>query len=273
MPWIWFFSLPMSSSNSLIKLLPENSEKLKSFFGVISKIKEERKNHFPSETLKSAKLFIKKFEESVISEWAEAVPIYFIRHYKTKLNDGTFLGQARDPEINKQEVIKENKILSRKVYTSPLLRCVETSKILFQDIEAIKDNRLKEFDYGEAEGLSFKQLIQKYPEIQKSWLNNQDPRFPSGENTADVNNRINSFLLDLKKKIKKDSSPVSVVTHNGILRCLLGGAYGLDMNDWHKIVVPHGMPLEFLFWRDCFYPNINRKLLSKILLNVGYVVS
>jgi len=259
--------------DTVIKLLPENSEKHKRFFDIISKIKHERKQNFPEGTVKWAKLFIQKFQQSIISEWSEAVPIYFIRHYKTKLNDGTFLGQGRDPGINISDIIKINKMSATKVYTSPLLRCLETSKIFCKDIDTTIDERLKEFDYGRAEGLSFEEFIEKYPEIHKSWLNNQDPKFPSGENTSDVYNRLNSFLIDLKEKINKKTDAICVITHNGILRCLLGSAFGLDMNEWHKLIIPHGIPLEFLYWRDNYYPNIPRNSWSKILQNIGYGIS
>ena len=66
---------------------------------------------------------------------------------------------------------------------------------------------------------------------------------------------------------------IGVVTHNGVLRCLLGNAFGLDMKEWYKLVIPYGVPLKFLYWRSQYYPNIPRNLWADILQNIGYTVS
>ena len=68
------------------------------------------------------------------------------------------------------------------------------------------------------------------------------------------------------------SGPICIVTHNGVLRCLLGDAFSLDLNEWYKLVIPHGIPLEFLYWRNRFYPNIPRTSWFEIFQNIGYAV-
>jgi len=141
-------------------------------------------------------------------------------------------------------------------------------------MEIVTDDRLLEFDYGKAEELSYKQLVVEYPEIPVAWQNSEDPKFPDGENTKDVNDRLNSFLDDLSHSINNNpNESIGIVTHNGILRCLIGDAFGLNLNEWYKLVIPHGIPLEFLFWRNRFYPNISRTLWFEIFQNIGYTVS
>ena len=44
-------------------------------------------------------------------------------------------------------------------------RCLETSKIIWGDIVPIIDERLLEINYGDAEGLTYKQLAELYPEM------------------------------------------------------------------------------------------------------------
>ena len=79
---------------------------------------------------------------------------------------------------------------------------------------------------------------------------------------------------NLSQSIENNQSgPICIVTHNGVLRCLLGEAFGLDLNEWYKLVIPHGIPLEFLYWRNRFYPNISRTLWFEIFQNIGYAVS
>ena len=62
---------------------------------------------------------------------------------------------------------------------------------------------------------------------------------------------------------------INIISHNGVLRCLLGNAIHLKMKDWYKLVIPHGVPLEFLYFRNNIYPNIPRILWSDILQNFG----
>ena len=70
----------------------------------------------------------------------------------------------------------------------------------------------------------------------------------------------------LTKKMEKS---ISVFSHNGVLRCLIGNAFNINQNDWYKIIIPHGIPLEFLYNKGNFYPNIPRNILGKLLSNIG----
>ena len=141
---------------------------------------------------------------------------------------------------------------------------------MFTDTNVIKDKRLTEFDYGLAEGLTYEQLCIQYPSLIRAWNEGKDPKFPEGESTRDLNNRLKSFLKDLSKVIiPKIDDSIGVVTHNGILRSLLGSAFNLDIKEWYKIQIPHGLPLDFLYFKENFYPNIPRKLLKDIFINIG----
>mgnify|MGYP003971826181 CR=1 FL=1 len=240
-------------------------------FDTISAIKFQRANTFPQDTVKWAKSFLNRFQKNIKLEWANAVTIYFIRHYQTNLNNGSYLGQSRDPSINKNITLHSKHDPVSMVYSSPLRRCLETTSVIYEDSKVITDDRLIEFDYGLAEGLQYDDLIVQFPEIPARWKQGEDPCFPEGENTSDVFNRISSFLTDLSTVIdNQKSGPISIVTHNGLLRCLLGNAIGLELKDWYKLVIPHGVQLEFLYYQDIYYPNIPRTVWAEILQNVGY---
>ena len=243
-------------------------------FNTISKMKLRRIVSFPQETSKWVKVFLKDFQKNITEEWSDSIPIYFIRHFKTNLNDGTYLGQGRSPSIDTASNLEKINEPASKLYSSPMRRCVETAKTLFHEMKIVTDDRLLEFNYGKAEGLSYKQLVSKYPKISTGWKNGEDPRFPKGENTYDVYGRITSFLDDLAQNIKNtQSGPICIVTHNGVLRCIIGKAFGLNLNEWYKLVIPHGIKLEFLYWQNRFYPNISRTLWFKIFQNIGYTES
>ena len=260
--------------SEIIRLFPKSGNAHAKKFDTISQIKSQRANNFPENTAKWTEAFLEEFQQSITVEWSDAVPIRFIRHFKTNLNDGAYLGQGRDPGIDTtQDCELINESIS-KLYTSPLHRCVQSANAIYKDMEIVTDDRLLEFDYGKAEGLSYDQLVNQYPEISIGWQNGEDPRFPEGENTKDIYGRLKSFLDNLAQSIENNQSgPICIVTHNGVLRCLLGEAFGLNLNEWYKLIIPHGIPLEFLYWRNRFYPNIPRNLWADILQNIGYTVS
>jgi len=225
---------------------------------------------FPKDTIRWTKSFLNDFQRSITIEWGNATKIYFIRHFKTELNDGTFLGQARDPSIKRSNKAYLKPDSVSKLYSSPSKRTLETAKKLWKGIEVIEDNRLLEFDYGKAEGLSLDSFSEKYPEIILKWGKGKDTCFPNGESTRDVLERLLFFLNDLTVDIdNKKIGSIGVVTHNGVLRCLIGNTLGINKREWYKLVIPHGVPLEVMYWKKSLYLNIPRNLYSEIFYNFG----
>ena len=52
-----------------------------------------------------------------------------------------------------------------------------------------------------------------------------------------------SFLRDLSKTLNKNHvNRVSIFTHNGILRCLIGNFFQIERKDWFKIFIPIVIP-------------------------------
>ena len=144
-------------------------------------------------------------------------------------------------------------------------RSIDTARKIFNKSELIIDDRLNEMDYGLAEGFQYKELCFKYPNIIEKWKNHEDPRFPNGENTNDVYIRLSSFLSHLNNEIKiKKRKRICIITHNVVLRCLLGSFYNINSKYWHKLNIPHGVPLEFNNKNESYYPNIDRSILYNI---------
>ena len=193
----------------------------------------------------------------------------FFRHCKTKLNDGTFLGKGRDPAIQNTSDLLPLEVPVSRIYSSPMRRCKQTAAELFQDQKIVTDDRLVEFNYGEAEGLTYEAFSVRYPAVISAWANGEDPSFPNGENTRDVNMRLNHFLDNVAANNLNPTERIGVVTHNGVLRCLLGSVLGLPLESWHKLFIPHTIQLDFLLWRGRFYPNLPRPIWAQIFHNFG----
>ena len=46
--------------------------------------------------------------------------------------------------------------------------------------------------------------------------------------------------------------------------------FNISKKDWYKIEIPHGDALEFLYFKNQFYPNIKRSFIRKLFINLSY---
>ncbi|MDB2351246.1 histidine phosphatase family protein [Candidatus Marinimicrobia bacterium] len=233
----------------------------------LSKLKKLRSESYPKETKSWIRSFLFDFLNMIDNDWMNSKKIYFVRHYKTSLNDGSFLGQGRDPSIvaNQTKLNIKNDNVSI-VFTSPLKRAVQTSHYNFPRHIIKEDQRLCEINYGLAEGMFYNDFISTFPNIKKGWDNGLDMAFPKGESNNDVLNRLKIFLADLNIYLDKSKqSPVAVISHNCVLRCLLGYFLDVDADKWHLLNIPHAKPIEFLYNDGKYFCNVKREDLYKIL--------
>lgn len=220
------------------------------WFARLSAIKFARQSDFPADTSERTREFLTSFARELEQTWIQrATRHVFVRHAQTELNDGSFLGQRRDPPISARPAALPT--APRAVFSSPALRCQETAAALAPDATATVDIRLHEIDYGCAEGLTFAALEEIHPEILAGWQRREDPFFPGGENTAAVVTRLKSFLSELPLE------PSLVVTHNVVLRCLLGTGLGLPLSCWHHIPIAHLETFEALRLEGVIYLDLS----------------
>ena len=228
-----------------------------SWFTELSKAKLARNTDFPADTISLAQGFLSAFEDAIYGAWLSGSRRHiFVRHAATAMNDGRFLGQRSDPPVLQYPAALESSIA--RVFTSSSRRCRESAIGLCPLIEPITDTRLNEIDYGAAEGLDYPALACLYPKLPEAWARGEDPRFPNGENSADVWRRLEAFLGSLPEENSL------VVTHNVVLRCLLGRGLNLPPSQWHHIPVPHLDPIEILCLDGRWHLNLTREQLARI---------
>ena len=113
-----------------------------------------------------------------------------------------------------------------RIYTSPVLRAVETTQIICErlDRDFTITEALREFDVGELEGRSDEQAWADFSELWKDWYLNQKPerKFPGGESLTETRQRGESFISQLVKDSKIDDTFLCV-SHGGILNALVPG--------------------------------------------------
>lgn len=229
------------------------------FYKEISIIKLKRELDFPKETVQQVKNFIEAFSQQFNRDWEEALSLDWVRHGKTEFNDGSFLGQGRDPDIlEKPSALSENYDL---VFSSPLKRAENTALALFPANKPKLISELVEINYGKAEGMQYAQLAESFPELPQQWSEGLDPKFPGGECTGDVLNRLKTFF----DSVKSQSGKILVVSHNVVMRCMLGYIYGLDPAQWFKIPVQHLEPLRIKCLNGRYYLNLSRDQKTSIM--------
>lgn len=238
------------------------SDREGAWFFELARLKRERSLSFPEDTVDQTEAFVKRFTDHFQKDWEDASSRWvFLRHGRTAENNGSFLGQRRDPGLlGKPEPLSET--FSR-VFSSPLKRARETAEALAPEAGIQLDPRLLEIDYGQAEGLDPAQLAASFPEIPKAWSRGEDASFPGGENSLAVETRLEGFIED--QIVKPVSGPTLVVTHNVVIRCLLGKYLGIPMRHWHQIAVPHTESFEFRRKGKRLYPNLSLEQKSKLL--------
>lgn len=110
------------------------------------------------------------------------------------------------------------------VISSPALRCRETAEAIAERLGcAIEpDDRIREIDFGDAEGATFPELEHRWPPLAAMLLREDaDLDWPAGERGADFAARVRSAWHDLGER----SADTVVVTHGGPLRAMVGLAF------------------------------------------------
>ena len=159
--------------------------------------------------------------------------IYIIRHGKTELNRANVLQGRSDYPLN-EEGILQAKTASEKlrsvsfdhVFSSPLIRALQTAEIIVPEKKPVIDNRLIEMDYGPYEGIDLNHLPQEMITFFSDFVHNPAPA--GMEQLSSVVDRAGSFL----EEICDISGNILVSTHaiamKGLLEYLTpdsGGSY------------------------------------------------
>ena len=106
-------------------------------------------------------------------------------------------------------------LASASIWASPLARAQQTAQLIVGTHAFGLDERLAEFDYGNYEGLTTAEIKGMVP----GWMLWEG--CPGGESMADVVARVDSFLIDARRR----DAPVTVMfAHGHLLRILAARA-------------------------------------------------
>ncbi len=149
--------------------------------------------------------------------------LILIRHALTDLSLEKRYCGFRDVGLNEKGKRQAKKLFKRlkqeeihKVYTSDRKRAIQTAKIIFHGFKLERIPDLKEMHFGVFEGLTYQEIIKKYPKIYKKWLSNPfSMNIPDAE---DLYNFIKRIVNALKKIIAlNQNKTIAVVCHGGAI--------------------------------------------------------
>jgi ribonuclease H / adenosylcobalamin/alpha-ribazole phosphatase len=114
------------------------------------------------------------------------------------------------------------------IYSSPSRRAVESVNLRASAAPAVTiEGRLREIDFGEFEGLAYRDIAQRFPETYAEWMTRPtEVTFPGGENLAAMTTRVQEALACIRQR--HAGMTVAVVSHGGVNRIALAMALGLE---------------------------------------------
>lgn len=167
--------------------------------------------------------------------------IYFARHGQTFWNlenrmQGSINTKLTD-EGKRQAFLLGKKLANEnisKIYSSPLDRAYNTAKIVgnMLNLNIDRCSKLKEFSFGDWEGMTYEDIRTKFPLQWENWTNRSfKSNIPNGECLTEGMNRIVKTVNEI---IKNNNSNTVIVTHGTIIELYI---HYLMNTDIKKIVM------------------------------------
>ncbi len=172
-----------------------------------------------------------------------ATQLYIVRHGQTDWNrDEIFRGRADRPltELGHRQAEAAGEALEsvqiEAIYSSPLVRAVDTAAptARIHGLEIQNEEGLIDIDYGEWQGVSRPDVMERFPELYRTWI--EAPHrvtFPGGEGLAEVRARV----LPAVKRLAAShaESTIALFSHRVVIKVLLCALLGLDDSHFWEI--------------------------------------
>ena len=140
--------------------------------------------------------------------------------------------RGRDQARQLSKRLKEKKV--HKVYSSDMKRTVEFANIVFEDAPIEQFPGLREMNFGIFEGLTYQEIIDRYPEIYTKWIDAPlDITIPGGEGLKDLSKRTRKTLAEILSCNKNRT--VFIFSHAGPISVILCDILKLDLREVWKI--------------------------------------
>lgn len=125
------------------------------------------------------------------------------------------------------------------VVSSPRRRALETAAPLAtaHGVDVTVDDRLRELDFGDLEGLTYEECERTRPELYRRWMEAPTTvEFPGGESYALLRRRV----LDLVAELRLRGGVVAAVTHGGPIRAVVAASLRIPDDAIFRIAQDYG---------------------------------
>lgn len=168
--------------------------------------------------------------------------VYMLRHAQSVANTkGILAGQDNSVALSKMGQHQSrllvpylSSIKFSKIYSSPLLRCIQTIEPFMQvnpDLDFKIDERFIEMDYGKWSGRRLAALSRE-----KRWRAIQSKpstfTFPDGESFRQMRRRVDLAILDLKNQ----KGPILIITHGDIIKMAVASLLDMPIDKFQSFV-------------------------------------
>ena len=176
---------------------------------------------------------------------ASNICIYLVRHGETEWNKiRRFQGRSDLPlnregrnQVNALALALKNKPFTA-IYSSPLLRAVETArliKIYHPSIPVIEEEGFIEMDLGDFDGMDAQSWAEQYPDFQKAWQDKPGSvKIPGGESLKEVQARATETLKRIARNHSHDAT-LLICSHNFVNLTLLCHALDIALDRFREL--------------------------------------
>lgn len=170
--------------------------------------------------------------------------IYIVRHGETEWNkENRSQGCSNDIPLSKTGKAQADLVAKRLAderidmfFSSTLKRAFETANIIAENhgknVEKCSD--FMEFRMGCWEGLTYKDIVNKYPEVFNVWSTSPHlAQIPDAETLVELRERSVNKLMEIIRN--NEDKNILVVSHGITTKVIICALMGIDISNLHKI--------------------------------------
>jgi len=176
--------------------------------------------------------------------------LFIMRHGQTQWNLEKRQQGQKNSDLTDKGRIQAKKLAEKvrdlqmeQLFTSPLDRALQTAQIICENItlEPTIDDRLKECSFGLAEGLTSKEIEDRFPNFFEERAKTRwTYHWPEGESYEDVYKRISNFL-DNEILLNDTQNVWGIVSHESANKTLIGKLMNLNEREIPKLCHPNSV--------------------------------
>ncbi len=190
--------------------------------------------------------------------------LFLTRHGQTDWNiAGRYQGQS-DVPLNQTGILQAAALAKRlstekidAIYSSDLSRAKDTAQAIanFHQLHINTDSRWRELNFGDWEGMNYKEMSAHSPELFENWMKDSvNTSTPNGESLKQLARRVKTAFDEIKNKHKDQT--VLVVSHSGALQALLATLLSIELNFYWQFKISQASLSELKVYEDSVVLNL-----------------